>query len=224
MYDNRSFPACCSFLAHRKFSSRTWRGRIVSLFSDLSDGIDISSGEISRDEEGKRRVVRVTLATFFSWGIASATVPWDIENSLCLCYMYMYICAHCVCMCVYVCAITSITSHTSVCGGDENEKKGRDGRKDPDCESPAGMKRRVGRRSCFALSDRSRGLRQCLSANPLPTFLPFCQQEWWEESCVCCPGGQNIFISVEWRVNAAARDVPASFFFSMKHSWLIAPL
>lgn len=68
-----------------------------------------------------------------------------------------------------MCTITPITSHASVCGGDENEKKkGQGGKKDPDCESPGGMKRRVGR-SCFALSDRSRGLpRQWLDSPAIP--------------------------------------------------------
>lgn len=45
---------------------------------------------------------------------------------------------------VYVRTITPITSHTSVCGGDEDEKKPAEmragGKKDPDCESPAGAK------------------------------------------------------------------------------------
>lgn len=43
-----------------------------------------------------------------------------------------------------VCTITPITSHTSVCGGDEDEKKPAEmragGKKDPDCESPVGAK------------------------------------------------------------------------------------
>lgn len=84
----------------------------------------------------------------------------------------------------------------------------------PDCESPAGMKRRVGRRFCFALSDRSRGLLY-VSASlryPLPSLSSPPVGKNDERKVVCCSGGQNIFILVEWRVNAAARDVPVSFF------------
>lgn len=67
--------------------------------------------------------------------IGESHQPFSLETSRILFVSVICICirAHCVCMRVYVCAITSITSHTSVCGGDENEKKGRGGKKDPDC-------------------------------------------------------------------------------------------
>lgn len=104
-------------------------------------------------------------ATFFSRDAASAALPpghWEFFSSLVRSYV-------CMCkrepthpVCVYVRTITPITSHTSVCGGDEDEKKPAEmragGKKDPDCESPVGAKDVYVARSRFALSDRSRGL------------------------------------------------------------------
>jgi len=58
--------------------------------------------------------------------------------------------------------------------GDEDEKKpaGTEGvagkKRFPDCESPAGAKDEHAVYSCFALSDRSRGLCQCPAVVPPP--------------------------------------------------------
>lgn len=90
----------------------------------------------------------------------------DIENSFRLSFVHTCVCVSAsprtLCVCVYVRTITPITSHTSVCGGDEDEKKPAEmragGKKDPDCESPVGAKDVYVARSRFALSDRSRGL------------------------------------------------------------------
>lgn len=152
------------------------------------------------------RTERDRPATFFSRDTASATLPRDTEHSLRL----------------GVCVRTRVRAYnhsnhepyiSSRRASDEDEKKagwsgkgGKKGKKDLDCESPAGAKDEHAA-YCFALSDRSRGpLRQCSAVVPPPPPPLLLSARMMREK-LCWPDGQNIFIPAEWRVNAAAHNV-----------------